>query len=191
MEEDQRKMRTKLADMGPEVIRNVVTLDRLDRILLLDIDPSITEGEILEALKAAAPMRLRETIRINGLWQTGSGYSKALASVPRGVFSAVRRVRIGFFVCRIQSNAPPPPRCFRCHDFEHFGKMCDGPDLGGTCRRCAWRHPTKDCTEGQDKCVSCDRRGIPSIPHKPGSAQCSSRLAAGTRNVPGNPPGPR
>lgn len=61
-----------MSDMGPEVIQNVVTLGRLDRIIILDIDPSTTEDEILEALMKIAPAKFREYIRINGLWKTSS-----------------------------------------------------------------------------------------------------------------------
>lgn len=181
IDDDLKNVRGKLSDMGPEVIRKVVTLGRLDRILILDIDPSITEDEILEALRKAAPPKTREYIKLDGLWETSSGYAKALASVPRGVFSVVRRIRIGFFLCRIQLSAPPPPRCYKCHDFGHFAKTCEGPNLGGTCRRYAGAHSTKECTEGEDRCVACDRRGIPPIPHKPGSVRCGARTEADNR----------
>lgn len=108
IEEELKRMRDKLSDMGPEVIRNMITLGRLDRILILDIDPSTAGVEILEVLKAIAPEKLKETIRINGLWQTSSGYAKALFSVFRGVFYAMRRIRVGFFLCRVQLSALPP-----------------------------------------------------------------------------------
>lgn len=94
-------MRDKLADMGPEIIQNVITLGKLDRILIIDIDPSIVEVELLKALKAVVPEKYREIIRINGFWQTHSGHAKAIESVPRGVYSVVRRIKIGFFLCRV------------------------------------------------------------------------------------------
>lgn len=58
IEEELKRMRDKLSDMGPEVIKNVITLGKLDRIIILDIDPSIAEVELLEALKTA---RLRNS----------------------------------------------------------------------------------------------------------------------------------
>lgn len=66
VEEELRKMREKLADAGPEIIQNVISLGRLDRILIIDIDPSITEVELLEALKVAVPEKYREIVRMNG-----------------------------------------------------------------------------------------------------------------------------
>lgn len=109
IDEDLKKVRNQLSDMGPEAIRNVVTRGRLDHILILEVDPSTTEDEILEALRKTTPPKTREYIRINGLWKTSSGYDKALATVPREVFSAVRRVRVGFFLCRTRHSAPPLP----------------------------------------------------------------------------------
>lgn len=126
-------MRDKLANMGPETISNTITLGRLDRILIVDIDPTITEAELLEALKEKVPEKYREIIRINGLWQTSADLAKAIATVPRGVFLTIRRIKIGFFLCRIQVKAPPPPKCYKCHGFGHFSRSCEGLDLGGTC----------------------------------------------------------
>lgn len=100
-------MKRKLSDMGPEVIRTVATLGRLDRLLILNIDPFITEEKLFETFKKITPVKARENVKIKGLWETSSGYAKALASVPCGVFSAVRRVKVGFFLCRIQISAPP------------------------------------------------------------------------------------
>lgn len=173
------------------MVRSVATLGRLDRILILDLDPSITEDEILEALKAMVPENWRETIKINGMWMTSSGYAKALASIPRGVLSAAKRIKVGFFLCRVQSSYPHPPRCYKSHDFGLFAKTCEGPDVSGTCRRCTGSHPIRDCTEGCEKCVTCDRRGIPPILHEPGSARCGARKAAGSKtSPPGDPPDP-
>lgn len=75
-------MRNKLLDIGSEVIQSVVTLSRLDRVLILDIDPSVTEGKLSEALKATVPEKFKDTTCINGLWRTSLGYAKALASAP-------------------------------------------------------------------------------------------------------------
>lgn len=60
-----KKMKSKLSDMGPGVIRNVSTLGRLDSLLILDIDPSITKEELLEALRKITPAKIRDNIKIN------------------------------------------------------------------------------------------------------------------------------
>lgn len=188
-----KKMKSKLSDMDPGVIRNVSTLGRLDSLLIFEIDPSTTKEELLVALRKVTPEKIRDNIKINGLWETSSGYAKAWASVPRGVFTTTRRVRVGFFLCRVQVSVqpPPPPRCYKCHDFGHFAKSCEGPDLGGKCRRCAGAQSTGECTEGSERCVACERRGIPPIPHKPGSLDCGARREADTRPPPpGDPPDP-
>lgn len=109
VEDELKSMRDKLADISPEMIQNAITLGRLDRILIKDIDPTIVEPELLEALKAIVPEKYKGIIRINGFWQTSSGLAKAVASVPRGVFSVVRRIKVGFFLCRVQQKALPLP----------------------------------------------------------------------------------
>lgn len=116
--------------MGPEVVKNVTTLGRLDKLLILDTDPSIGKDEILDALRSVAPRNLKDMISVPGLWQTTSGYAKAIATAPRGVFSSLKKIKIGFFLCRVQLSDPSPPRCFKCHGFGHFVKICTGPDLG-------------------------------------------------------------
>lgn len=136
----------------------------------------------MNALKAAMPKHQRGMIRLIDLWRTTSGYSKAVASVPRGVFTKMNRGKIGFFLCRVQLSNPPPPRCYQCHDFEHFAKTCRSLKLGGTCRRCAGNHSTNDCTEPTDRRVA---RGIPPVAHKPGFAQCGARKLADKRGVSG------
>lgn len=68
------------------------------------------KGELLirfEALKATVPEKTKESISINGLWNTSSGYSKALASVPHGVLATVRRIRVGLF-CAGYKTIPHP-----------------------------------------------------------------------------------
>lgn len=187
VEDEIRRMREKLVGTGPE-IQNVISLGRLDRFLIIDIDPSITETELLETLKTLAPEKLRDTVRINGFWHTSSGHAKAVVSAPRGVFTKINRIKVGFFLCRIQHKTPPPPRCYKCHGFGHYSKTCEGPNLNGTCRRCAGGHPTIDCTMGNDRCVACERGGIPPRPHRPGSAQCGARtMGGGGVPPPGDP----
>lgn len=168
MEDEIRKMRDQLVGTGPE-IQNVISLSRLDRFLIIDIDPSITEAEFLETLKTLVPEKFRDIVKINGFWHTSSSHAKAVVSVPRGVFTTIKRIKVGFFLCRIQHKDPPPPRCYKCHGFGHYSRTCEGPNLG-TCRRCARGHPTIDCTMGHDRCVVRERRGIPPIPHRSGSA---------------------
>lgn len=136
----------------------MVTLGSQERITILDIDPSSDENEILDALRAAVPASQRERVKITGVRQTNAGFAKALATVPRGISSMVRHIRVGFFKCRVRRSTPPPPRCYKCHDHGHIAKQCDGPDLSGTCLRCASKeHATNDCTEGPDRCVVCER----------------------------------
>lgn len=178
-EDDVKMVRERLSNIDPGVISKVVTLGRTERVEILDIDPASGENEVLEALRAAVPAGQRGKIAVTGLWQTSSGFAKAAATVPWGISSLVKHIKIGYFKCRIRLSTPPPLRCYRCHDHGHIASKCDGPDLSGTCMRCASKgHSTNNCPEGQDRCVACDRWGLPPAPHKPGSAQCGARKRA-------------
>lgn len=178
-ENDIKKVKDKLSSMNPGIIGKVVSLGRPDKVEILDIDPSSSEKEILDALKAAVPVSYRERINVTGVWQTNSGFVKASAIVPRGFHLSIRHVNIGFFKCRVRQNTPTPPRCYRCHDHGHIVKHCERPDLRGTCLRCASKdHSTGNCTEGPDRCDACNRWGLSSTTHKPGSAQCGARQRA-------------
>lgn len=85
IEEELRNVRSRLSAMGPEVIKNVTTLSRLDRLFILDTDPSTEENEILDALRSAAPRNLRGMISVTALWQTTSEYAKAISTASRSV----------------------------------------------------------------------------------------------------------
>lgn len=155
VEEDVKMVRERLSNIDPGVIGKVVTLGRSDRVEILDIDPASSENEVLEALRATVPASQGGKIAVTGLWQTSSGFARAAATVPRGFSSLVRHITVGYFKCRIRQSTLPPPRCYRYHDHGHIASKCEGPDLRGTCLRCASRgHPTNNCPEGQDKCKS-------------------------------------
>lgn len=177
--DDVRKVRDRLVNMGLDEIGKVVTLGRQDRIIILDIDPSSDEKEVLDALRAAVPEGHEDSVRVTGLRQTRSGCALASATVPRGFSLSTRSIKIGLFKCRVRQSTPPIPRCYRCHDHGHIARDCGGPDLRGTCLRCAsGAHSTNHCTSGEEKCVACDRWGLPPLQHKPGSAQCGIRIRA-------------
>lgn len=54
-EDDVQRVRDKLSNINPEVIGRVFTLGRPDKIDIIDIDPSSSKAEALEALRTAAP----------------------------------------------------------------------------------------------------------------------------------------
>lgn len=77
IEKELARVRDKLSSLGPEVIRRVVTLGRLDKIQILDIDPSTSEQEVLGSHKAAVPRKSCDMVGLAGLWKTSSGYAMA------------------------------------------------------------------------------------------------------------------
>lgn len=181
MVEELARVPEKLFFLGPDVIKNVVILGRLDRVIILDIDPSTNEEEVLLALRAATPKKLRAMIKVSALWQTTSGHMKALASVPRGVFSARNRLKIGYFLCRLKINAPLPPQMLQVQQFRALWQELRRARTRRHLSQICGEQKTNLYTDGEERCIACERRGSPPIPHIPGSTQCGARKTVGTQ----------
>lgn len=160
-------------------------LGRLAEAEVVDLDPTVTEAEVLEALKRAVPASMTDAeseadlIRITGLWATRAGTQIATASMSRALLPRLSKVTIGWTVAKIRPRAPKTPRCYRCHGFGHDTRSCSGPDLTDQCRKCGENgHHEAQCTSGQGRCVACERDGHKAADHRTGSAGCLARRIA-------------
>jgi len=151
-------------------------------------DAAAENTEVLEAIKAAIPgsdvdtavKASRTDVTVIGLWAVKSGQQIATVRVPAWVAAHVSCIRIGWVTYRVRARRAEPERCFLCHGYGHISRGCMGPDLSEACRRFGEvGHLAKACEAGEDRCVACDRAGLPRTAHRPGSGLCGARRKMG------------
>lgn len=178
------KLRTAIMEKFGDRVGNVAKLGYSTVMEVVGIDAAATKEEILAAVRSAIPgdpndpavIIERDAIALTGLWATGVGQQIATLKVARSTATKLNRVIIGWTVCRVRVRTPAPTRCHRCHGFGHLSADCKGPDLSGSCRRCGEDgHIERNCKASGDRCVACDRLGVPRMVHRPGSGACSAR----------------
>jgi len=157
-------------------------------IEIVDIDAAANNDEVLEALRAYATRvngstTADQSITVTGLWATRVGQQVATARIPTALAKGLEKIRIGWTQCRVRPRRPPPLRCFKCHGFGHQSKDCKEIDMTAACRRCGENgHKEATCQAGGDRCVACERAGLPRTTHRPGSGACGAlRQALGRK----------
>lgn len=83
------------------------------------------------------------------------------------------RIKIGWVFCRIRQRVVVP-RCFRCLDYGHVARTCDGPDRSGLCYKCGGAgHKAKECT-AKECCLLCAEKSSEqeTLAHASGSGRC-------------------
>ena len=181
-EQAAQLIKNKIEEAIPEV--SASTMRQLTEIEILDLDDETTETEVRNAILQWAESKgiSQEGITVGGCWSLKQG-KMATAKVPIQMANNPIKLRIGWTLCRVRPRRPTPERCFRCHGFGHTAKTCTGPDLSGACRRCGGiDHKEVQCTEGQDRCLACERSGYPKTVHRPGSGACQALRAAREKN---------
>lgn len=120
-----------------------------------DLDEVTTEEEVGLAMKEQCDLGgVQMTIRIrNG----PSGTKVASIKLPVDAANkALRmgRVKVGWSVCPL-SVLQQPEVCFKCLEFGHLARNCNGPDRSKLCRRCGEEgHKAQDCRK-PPKCMIC------------------------------------
>lgn len=162
-------------------------LGRLAEAEVVDLDPTVTKEEVLEALRKAVPESMADAeseaalIAVTGLWSTRAGTQIATASMSRALLLRLDKLAIGWTVAKVRPRAPQPTRCYKCHGFGHDARSCTGPDLTGVCRKCGENgHREAQCATGHGRCVACEREGHMVTDHRTGSAGCLARRKAQT-----------
>lgn len=156
---------------------------------VLGLDPTVDGEEVRTALRNAITCRSddpssvaeAESVAITGLWSIKAGTQIATATMSTSALKKlvnIGRIAVGWTMVRVRQS-DKPPRCYRCHGFGHTSGTCSGPDLSGTYRRCGEAgHGEKTCSATNKICVACERAGIASEAHRPGSARCGARKSA-------------
>lgn len=143
---------------------------------IVDIDPTATMAEVMEALREAAAQKtpeLAETITGTGLWPIKAGTQVATAKKARRTLAMLEKVKIGWTLARVRERAPGPTRCYQCHGFGHTKGACKEPDLSAAYKKCGGSgHLEGACTAEGGRCVACERHGFHVPGHRTGSPNC-------------------
>jgi len=178
------KLRDVLAHSLGTSVGAVTSLGVITEVEIVDIDAAASSAEVLEALRAHAVSAGAnpvpgDSIVVTGMWATRFGQQVATAKIPKTLAAGLERLRVGWTMCRVRARRSPPSRCFKCHGFGHQSRDCKGADMADACRRCGEKgHKEANCQAGSDRCVACERAGLPRTVHRPGSGSCGARKQA-------------
>lgn len=148
-------------DTLKEEIKVTVPRRRLDRVLVLSVEPDVDEDAVRASLHRSLLVEGRaggdgddDGIEIVKKIQTRSGKVNWLVGVKRGdseILVKKRRICIDMERYRVVSFIPIV-RCFNCQSFGHTAAKCEN-DM--KCVKCAGHHSIKDCTVSEIACANC------------------------------------
>lgn len=169
------------AEILKDKIKVVVPRRRLERLLILGVDPEVQEetvkrsvsrvlqewcmdddseiaGQDFEILKRMTT----KSGRVNWLLGVGKEFMEYLINSKR-ICIDMERYRVVKFV--------PIVRCFKCQTFGHILSKCDKEIK---CLNCAGKHFVKDCNVDTVVCANCKQNGDNTleISHKADSLDC-------------------
>ncbi|XP_011859578.1 PREDICTED: uncharacterized protein LOC105557056 [Vollenhovia emeryi] len=150
---------------------------KLGEIRIKDLDESVTDREIQEAVARSGECDLAE-IKVGQLRKAPGGMVTVWVQYPLAVVKRVAdkgRIRVGWASARVELLDARPLVCFRCLERGHVRQQCRNPiDRSNTCYRCGREgHRAQGCTE-EPKCSVCTARGLPAK-HEAGGAACPPR----------------
>lgn len=125
------------------VANNTITLH------VLDIDAVTTKQEVEEAIRALLPGSGQD-IAVKSMRPCRDGNQIATVQANRATASKLAktgRVRIGWVDCRVRERLGVL-RCYRCLEFGHSSRDCQGPDRSNLCINCTQEgHKANECKE--------------------------------------------
>lgn len=136
---------------------------------LKHLEGDATLEEIKEAVVAALPETTTDVITVKALRPAFAGRQNATLILPTEIAERLldkRSLRVGWGFCRVVEREEVT-QCFRCREFGHITRNCQGPDRSKLCRRCgAEGHNVIQCSN-PEKCMVCSTEG-----HRDGSLKC-------------------
>lgn len=146
------------------IANNTVTMH------VLDIDAATNTDEVENALRTILPGNGHDII-VKSMRPSRDGNQIATVQASRlnaNKLTKAGRVKIGWVSCRIRERVVVP-RCYRCLEFGHSSKECEGPDRSKLCINCGQEgHKATDCKEVH-YCLKCNSKD-----HRADTTKCPS-----------------
>ena len=166
------EVKTALGKTG--VVKNLVLRVTLE---LLDLDSTTTTEDVEEALKRELDGRNGE-MKVSVSKSNRRGQVIAFVEMNEQVANKLletSRIKIGWINSRIRPRIVVP-RCFKCLEYGHQARVCEGPDRSALCYKCGkGEHKAATCKE-PPQCVlfaELHEEGD-TLNHIPGSGACKS-----------------
>lgn len=151
------------AQAGPRFRNKVLHLKHLEG--------DITVEDIKEAVATSLPDSNVDSILVKALRPAFAGRQNATLIAPSPIADKLLEVsslRVGWGYCRIVEREELV-QCYRCREYGHISKKCEGPDRSKLCRRCGADDHTSTQCKNPEKCILCTTEG-----HRDGSLKCPS-----------------
>lgn len=122
---------------------------------LRDLDWITTEEEVRTAIKEQCDLEtVQMTVRLR---RAPLGTQAASIKLPVDAANKaleVGKIRVGCSVCPLKISQRPEG-CYRCLEYGHLARNCEGPDRSKLCRWCGDEgHKAQDCNNKQ-RCLIC------------------------------------
>ena len=105
---------------------------------ILDVDPSVEEEEVAEAVRSYLREEPSSEVKVSLTRKPFRGTRKAFVRFEEAhalTLLKVTHIKIGWVSCRVRKKTEIN-RCYRCLGFEHMAADCRGPDRSRSCWRC-------------------------------------------------------
>lgn len=150
-------------------------LEQKETLEIRDLDSLTTKEEVAEAIKRD----LKEPAVEPQVFVTKENrWGQKAAIVQLGTKHALQlikaqHIRIGWVRCRVRKRAVVV-RCFKCLNFGHTARTCEGPDRSKFCYKCGGDgHVAKSCPAAE-RCLLCVERNLEQVQHTAGTGRCTA-----------------
>lgn len=167
----------KLADklrsvFGPQVV--VVRPSVKGELRIVGLDDTVSSEEVVSMVAELGGCPGAD-MKVGSIRQMANGLGAVWVQCPlasANKISALKKVRIGWTMARVEMLAARPLQCFKCWRFGHTKFNCSSQlNSIGLCFRCgADGHAARNCSE-TPKCTVCDLKKLDST-HRFSSANC-------------------
>lgn len=151
--------------MRKQIVDNVdgatAAVGGLKQVEVLDLDPTVTKGDIVDEVKKLTTQLEQNQITIDNPRMTSSGFQVANITAPKSITDRLLHmgvIRIGWTSCRLKERIKID-RCVNCLKLGHTAPRCPDGQEEKRCLKCTEKgHLASACTN-EAFCISCNKKG--------------------------------